>query len=699
MAGEKKKNSGIREYDLEHLDCADCGLEIENGLKKLRNVRYASVNFALSKLFIAADDMSGVERKIREINPDVALTEVKRLPREKPLNRKQELFFLALSAVLLGAGLVFRTWLEATPFSAGVYVVFLASYVLSGWRVVFRAVRNIFHGKLFDEHFLMTVATAGAFTIGDFPEAAGVMIFYQIGELLQDLSLNRSRRSIKALLDVRPSVAHLKEDGELSDVVCESVRVGATIVVRPGERIPLDGLVTEGSSFVDTSPLTGEPVPRRISVGDEVFAGMINAGGLLTVRVRREYNESSIARILYLVEKSAEKKARSERFITRFARYYTPAVVGISAAIAVVPPLLIPGASFSEWIYRALVLLVISCPCALVISIPLGFFGGIGRASRRGVLIKGSNFLDALSSVNSVIFDKTGTLTRGVFRVNSIVPSGGWSGDELLAWAAAAESSSEHPIAKSIQEAYGKPVSIGDIGEYREVSGTGIRAVVKGREVYVGNDRMLHDLDIPHELCCVEGTVVHVVVDREYAGYIVIADELKEDSVRALRELRELGVKNIGMLTGDNVYAAELISRELGLDRVAADLLPEEKVSELERMMATGRKTAFVGDGINDAPVIARADIGIAIGHLGSDAAIETADVVLMEGSPSGVPEAIRTARRTKRIIWQNIVFALAVKGAFFALGAFGFATMWEAVFADMGVALVAIFNSLRVLR
>jgi len=689
----------MKEYNIENLDCSECGLELERGLKELDSVKYASVNFSLSKLYITTNDLERVKERIREINPEVSLTEVNGNHEEKPLNRKRELFILTISAVLLGVGILFREELTETPLSSGKYCIFLASYLLSGWRVLARAVRNILHGKIFDEHFLMTVATAGAFAIGELPEAAGVMIFFQIGELLQDLSLSRSRKSIRALLDVRPSVAHLKGSDGIRDVVPESVDIGATILVRPGEKVPLDGRVIEGSSQLDTSPLTGEPVPKMVSAEDDVFAGMINKSGLLTVKVNRKYSDSSIARILYLVEKSTQKKAKSERFISRFARYYTPVVVGISAALAVIPPLLIPGATFSDWIYRALVLLVISCPCALVISIPLGFFGGIGRASRRGILIKGSNHLDALNSVDTVVFDKTGTLTKGVFRVSSVVPSGAWNDEELLEWAAAAESHSDHPIAKSIAEACGKKVNTEDIKEYREISGSGIRALVKNREVYVGNDRLLHDLDIPHEQCYVEGTVVHVVVDSEYAGYIVISDELKEESLRAVKELRKLGINTIGMLTGDNSYAAGLIAQKLGIDFTAADLLPEDKVQELERIMERGKKTAFIGDGINDAPVIARADIGIAVGHLGSDAAIETADIVLMDGSPMQLVEAIRTARKTRTIVLQNIVLAFAVKGIFFALGAVGIANMWEAVFADMGVALMAIFNSMRILR
>jgi Cd2+/Zn2+-exporting ATPase len=460
--------------------------------------------------------------------------------------------------------------------------------------------------------------------------------------------------------------------------------------------------VIEGKSQIDASPLTGEPVPKIVSQDDNVLAGMINKTGLLTLRVSRKFKDSSISKILYLVEKAAEKKTPTERFISRFARYYTPFVVSFAAAFAVIPPLLIEGALFSDWVYRALVLLVISCPCALLISIPLGFFGGVGRASRRGILIKGSNYLDALNSVKNVIFDKTGTLTEGVFKVTDLVPSNGFTKDELIKWAAEAEAHSEHPIARSITESFGTPIDVSHISDFKEISGSGIKATIRNKLVWVGNDRLLHDLNVPHDVCHIEGTVVHVVVDSRYAGYIVISDKIKEDSFRAVQELRTLGVQKIGMLTGDNSYAAEAISKKLGLDYTAADLLPEGKVRELEAIIHSEdnkEKTIFVGDGINDAPVISRADIGIAVGHLGSDAAIETADVVLMDDSPMDVAEAIRTARKTRKIVWENIGLALSVKGIFFALGIAGIATMWEAVFADMGVALLAIFNSMRILR
>ncbi|KPJ82094.1 MAG: metal-transporting ATPase [Spirochaetes bacterium DG_61] len=626
---------------------------------------------------------------MKEINTDASTSEARKESAQKEFNRKKELIIISLSALLMGYGILFRSALHGTPYSAGEYVVL-------------RAGKNIFHGRVFDEYFLMSAATIGAFLIHQLPEAVGVMIFFQIGEFLQDLSLNRSRNSIKSLLDVRPKIAHRKKGRRIEDVNPEVVNPGDTILIKPGEKIPLDGTVIEGKSQIDTSPLTGEPVPKTVSQDDNVLAGMINKTGLLTLRVSRRFKDSSISKILYLVEKATEKKTPTERFISRFARYYTPFVVSIAAALAVIPPLLIEGARFSDWVYRALVLLVISCPCALLISIPLGFFGGVGRASRRGILIKGSNYLDALNSVKTVIFDKTGTLTRGVFKVTDIVPSNGFTRDELIKWAAEAEAHSEHPIARSITESYSAPIDLSLTSDFKELSGTGVRATVRNKLVWVGNDRLLHDLNVPHDICHIEGTVVHVVVDGRYAGYIVISDEIKEDSFGAVHELRYLGVRKIGMLTGDNSYAAEAIAKKLGLDYTAADLLPEGKVRELEAIIHSEdnkEKTVFVGDGINDAPVIARADIGIAIGHLGSDAAIETADVVLMEGSPLDVAEAIRTARKTRKIVWENIGLALSVKGIFFALGIAGVATMWEAVFADMGVALLAIFNSMRILN
>ena len=696
----------MKEYRIENLDCADCGSKIEDALKRLHTVRFASVNFPASKLFLSTDDMESVRRRIREIEPEVRITEIKG-PDAGPDSfvKKRELAFLGASILLFVAAIAAGKKFGSGGYLHPAYGVFIAAYLLSGWKVLVRAVRTIARGQLFDENFLMACATIGAFAIRQPEEAVGVMLFFQVGELFQELALHHSRRSIKALLDIRPKLAHRKgENGALVDGPPEAVGVGEEIVVKPGEKIPLDGNVANGESSIDTSPLTGETVPRNVRPGDAVLAGMINMTGVLTVVVSKPFSQSSVSKILQMVEHSLEKKSGSEKFITRFARVYSPFVVGGALLVALLPPLLVEGALLSDWVYRALVLLVISCPCALVISIPLGFFGGIGRASRRGILVKGSNFLDALGSVRKVIFDKTGTLTQGVFKVTEVAPANGFSGEDVLRHAATAESHSEHPIARSILEFTGGLANAGEAGatEYREIPGNGIVARFGGRELIVGNDRLLHSEKIPHDTCCVEGTVVHVTVDRTYAGYIVIGDRLRDDAPETVRELRKLGVEKIGMLTGDNAHASEAVAEALGLDFVRSDLLPEQKVHALEEFMREGGgegKTAFVGDGINDAPAIARADVGIAMGKVGSDAAVETADVVLMTDSPLKVAEAIEIARKTRRIVWQNILLAVTVKGVFVALGITGIATMWEAVFADMGVALAAIFNSIRILR
>jgi len=631
---------------------------------------------------------------------------------------RRNLLLIGAAGVLWAAGFAFREPLAATPYAAAEVAVFGSAYLLSGWNVLRAAARNILGGRVFDENFLMTVATLGALAIGEMPEAVAVMVFYKVGEYFQGLSVSRSRRSIRALLAIRPEAANLIEGGGTRTVAPEAVGVGARILVRPGERVPLDGEVEGGASQVDTSALTGEPVPRRMRAGDAILAGMINQTGALTVRVTRTSGESSIARILDLVENAAGKKAVTEQFITRFARVYTPIVVAAALGVAFLPPLVLAGASFNEWIYRALVLLVISCPCALVVSIPMGYFGGVGGASRSGILVKGSNFLDALAAVRTVVFDKTGTLTRGEFRVTDAVPCDGLSREELLRLAARAESHSNHPIAQSIREAGGgagdpgEPSVRGDPGAaaeaeaegFEEISGVGVRARVDGRRVLVGNDRFMHMEDIPHDVCRVDeaATMVHLAEEGKYAGYIVISDALKEGAAEAVRELKALGVERVVMLTGDNRAAAESVARRVGVDAWEAELLPGEKVEALERIMAErrGRGTvAFVGDGINDAPVIVRADVGVAVGDLGSDAAIDVADVVLMGDSPSKMARAIAIGKRTRRIVWENIALALGVKGVFILAGLAGLASMWGAVFADMGVALMAVFNATRALR
>ncbi len=620
-------------------------------------------------------------------------------------NLKQELIPVILVVVLFVGGLIFEEQLHNTPYSIGEYLVFIPAYLLSGWNVLTIAGRNILRGRVFDENFLMTIATLGAVAIHKLPEAVGVMLFFKIGELFQEFAIGRSRQSIRSLLEIRPDSANLKQNGDIKKVAPETVAVGDIILVKPGEKIPLDGEIIDGNSQIDTSALTGESVPRTVKVGETVLAGTINQTGVLTVKVTKVFGESSISRILELVENARSKKAETEKMISKFASYYTPFVVFASLAVALIPPLFISEATNADrflWVYRALVLLVISCPCGLVISIPLGYFGGIGGAAKRGILVKGSTFLDTLTAVKTVVLDKTGTLTKGVFKVAQIVPANGFSQTELMEIAAKVESQSNHPVAKSIVEAYGGKIDSSDVTDYEEIAGHGILAKVNNQIVLAGNDRLLHRENIAHDVCNAEGTIVHLAVDNRYAGYILIADELKEDAVQAIRDLKKLGVERIVMLTGDNQAVADSVAKKLGLDSYLAELLPEGKVEAIEKLIGEskkGDKIVFVGDGINDAPVLARADVGIAMGGLGSDAAIETADVVIMSDAPSKVAEAIQIARKTHNIVWQNIIFAMSVKGIFIALGAFGLATMWEAVFADVGVALAAIFNATRVLK
>lgn len=615
---------------------------------------------------------------------------------------RNQLVIIALAGALFLVGLFYRSALHNTPLSFGEYLALISAYLIAGWGVLSSAGRNILRGKIFDENFLMTVATLGAIAIHQLPEAVGVMLFFKVGEFFQELSVSRSRKSIQSLLEIRPDHANLVIDGKIRKVAPEDVTVGDTITVKPGERIPLDGEVLEGSSQVDTSALTGEPVPRFARPGGSILAGMINKTGSLTIRVTKPFSESSLSKIIHLVENAGSRKAPTEKFITRFAGYYTPVVVLLALGVAFIPPFVIEGASFSAWFYRALILLVISCPCALVVSIPLSYFGGVGGASRRGILVKGSNYLDVLNGVKTIVFDKTGTLTKGVFKVCEIAPRNGASKEELLRLAAHAEAHSNHPIAQSVLSAYDGTVNFDVIEDYQEIAGYGIKTVVERSTVLAGNDKLMHQGNIPHEACEVEGTVVHVASDNVYQGYILIADEIKEDAPQAIHDLRDIGVEQVMMFTGDNKRAAAGIADRLGLDSHLAELLPEDKVAALEKLMREGDgrgKMAFVGDGINDAPVLVRSDVGIAMGDLGSDAAIDTADVVLMTDAPSKVAEAIRIAKKTHRIVWQNIVLALSVKGAIILLGAVGLATMWEAVFADVGVALLAIFNATRILK
>jgi Cd2+/Zn2+-exporting ATPase len=706
---------------LSGLCCPVCAGKIEERVRLIDGVTAAILDFVSRKITIEVADKAAipgvtkeVSRIVRDIEPGISVSsggKEETAPPRIPLRRGLQ----GLGAVLFIFGMAAHAggapWFG--PLSLG---VFLAAYLLTGWDVLFSAARNIGRGRIFDENSLMSAATIGAFAIGQYPEGAAVMIFYQIGEFFQELAVRRSRSSISALMDIRPDFAHLKTAGGLRRVSPKEVKPGDRIVVKPGEKVPLDGIVLEGTSALDTSALTGEALPRDAGPGDGILSGSINKSGLLVIEVTREFGESTVSKILELVENAGSRKSPVENFITRFARYYTPLVVFSALALAVIPPLFVAGASWTQWINRGLVFLVVSCPCALVISIPLSFFGGIGAASKRGILVKGSNYLEALTRAETVVFDKTGTLTRGIFKVSRILPDPAWAaalppetrpGDELLRLAACAEGHSNHPIALSIQEAWsslrteGAPpeVPAEDTAGGEEIAGEGIRVRIGGKAVLAGNARLLAREGIGFEAPELPGTAVHLAVEGVYAGSLIIADELKKDSAAAVGELRELGIRNIAILTGDSSLTGNAIGRELGVDRVYAELLPQEKVAALEALdqeKSAGGKLIFVGDGINDAPVLARSDVGIAMGGLGSDAAIEAADVVIMTDEPSKAAEAVRIARRTRIIVWQNIIFALGVKAVILVLGALGIATMWAAVFGDVGVTLIAVFNAMR---
>ena len=608
---------------------------------------------------------------------------------------KKRLWRIIIAALVFIVALLINNieWLQIA--------MFVISYIIAGGDIVKRAVTNILRGKVFDENFLMSVATIGAFLIGEYPEGIAVMLFYQIGELFQSYAVDKSRRSIAEAMDIRPDYANVKKNDEVIKVDPDEVQIGDIIVIKPGERVPLDGKVIEGNSTVDTSALTGESVPREVEVGHEILSGCININGVITAEVTKEYGESTVSKILDLVENASSKKSQSEQFITKFARYYTPIVVIIAVFLATIPPLVIDGATFSDWIYRALTFLVVSCPCALVVSIPLSFFGGIGGASRKGILVKGSNYLEALAEAEIIVFDKTGTLTKGVFNVQEIHPEG-ITKEELLELTSYAESYSNHPISNSLKQAYGKEIDNGRISDVEEISGHGVIAAVDGKKVAAGNIKLMKKLNIP----CYEGeavgTVVHVGIDDKYAGYIVIADEVKEDSARAIKELKEAKIKQTVMLTGDTKNVASKVAKQLGLDKVYSELLPGDKVEKVEELLAQKSakgKLAFVGDGINDAPVLARADVGIAMGGLGSDAAIEAADIVIMTDEPSKIATAIRVSKKTLKIARQNTVFSIGVKIIVLILSAFGLATMWAAIFADVGVTIIAVLNAFRALN
>lgn len=693
-----------QEYILDGLDCSNCAQKIENGVKGIKGIDGCAVNFAASTLTVSAGGKeeqwvaNKVEKKVKSIDPHVTVRQKhkKKSAEDNYRNRMINMLIRMAVAVILGAAayVVHSGTIE--------FFLFLAAYLIIGGDIVIRAIKNISRGQVFDEHFLMALATIGAFLIQQYPEGVAVMLFYQIGELFQGAAVSRSRKSISALMDIRPDYANVKTENGIELVSPEDVKIGDIIVVNPGESIPLDGKVVQGSAMVDTSALTGESVPRKASEGQDVMSGFINQNGVLHIEVTKGYQESAVSKILDLVQNASSRKARTENFITKFAKYYTPAVVIIAVLLAFVPPLVIPGAALSDWVYRALIFLVISCPCALVVSIPLGFFGGIGAASKAGVLVKGSNYLEALNQVKYAVFDKTGTLTKGSFEVTEIKPAEGFTKEKLLEAAAYAELHSQHPIAESVRKAYGKMLSSDAIESYEEISGRGIFAKVNGTEILAGNQKLMEREQIKGVPDQKAGTIVHIAVDQHYAGAIIIADEAKEDAAQAIADLKSLGIKQTIMLTGDSKQTGEAVGKQLGIDEVYAELLPQDKVARVEALeakLSPNEKLIFVGDGINDTPVLARADIGAAMGGLGSDAAVEAADVVLMTDQPSKIAEAIRIAKRTRRIVWQNIGFALGVKAIFLILGAFGIATMWEAVFSDVGVTLLAVANAMRVMR
>jgi Zn2+/Cd2+-exporting ATPase len=736
---------------LSGLDCANCANKIETKVNNLDGINEAILNFATSTLIIELNGTIEREDAIKEIksivnklepgvkvfdkdeNRAINKEDVKKCTSEsccKPENDidkeshnhnekhshshshehshghshdhshgnavgLKENLRLIIGVAIYVLAIIFK---EEYPISI---ILFASSYVLIGGDVVLTAFRNILRGEVFDENFLMTVATLGAFFVGEFPEGVAVMLFYQIGEIFQSYAVNKSRKSITSLMDIRADYANLIKNGKEEKVNPEIVNIDDLIVIKPGERVPLDGIVIEGISFVDTSALTGESVPREVLVGEDILAGFINTNGVLKVKVTKSFKESTVSRILELVENASNKKAPTEKFITRFARVYTPIVVFSALALAIIPPLLIKDANFYDWIYRALIFLVVSCPCALVVSIPLGLFAGIGGASRKGILVKGGNYLEALKDVNTVVFDKTGTLTKGVFKVTEI-NNVDISKEELIKVAAISESLSNHPIAQSIIREYGKEIDSQKLSNYEEVSGHGIKAYIDSLDVLVGNYKLMEKYNIKYNNVNSIGTIVHVAINNEYKGNIVISDEIKEGSKSAIEGLKSIGVSQTVMLTGDNKSVGEKVAALVGVDKVFAELLPGDKVEKVEELIknnSTKGKVIFVGDGINDAPVLARADIGVAMGGIGSDAAIEAADVVLMKDDPEALVTSIKVARKTNKVLWQNIIFSLGVKLLVLILSAFGMANMWEAVFADVGVTVIAVINSTRCLK
>lgn len=715
--------------NLEGLDCANCANKIENRVNKLEEVEEASVNFSLGRINIKIENENNkdnvigkVIKIVKELEPDVVVKEDGKQKINRQLHsyehqhcndgccinseeneidkEKDNAGFFKKNWGIISGIVIYIFALIFKDTQCVNLALFLISYVLVGGKVVMTAVKNISRGQVFDENFLMTIATLGAIAIREYPEAVAVMIFYEIGELFQSYAVNRSRKSITSLMDLRSDYANLlTENGEIK-VDPEEINIDDIIVVKPGEKVPLDGILIEGECSLDTSALTGESIPRDIQVNDEVLSGTINLNSVIKMKVTKEFGESTISRILEMVENAGSKKAHTEKFITKFCKYYTPVVVFFAVAIAVIPPLVVKDADFSTWIYRALSFLVVSCPCALVVSVPLGLFSGIGGASRKGILVKGGNYLEVLKDVNVVVFDKTGTLTKGTFKVSE-VNAESVTEERLIEIAAMGESFSTHPIAQSIVREYSKEIDKARIKNYTELSGHGIKAVIDDQEVLLGNFKLMKNNNIECKETQSIGTVVYAAVSGKYIGYIVIEDEVKEDSEAAVQRLKKLGIEKVVMLTGDHKKVAEKVGKELAIDEIHGGLLPGDKVTEVEKLLNKNSKgkLIFVGDGINDAPVLARADIGVAMGGIGSDAAIEAADVVLMKDTINSLADAIIIGKKTNKILWQNIIFSLVIKIGVLILISIGASTMWEAVFADVGVTLIAVLNSMRALK
>ena len=706
---------------IEGLDCPNCAAKVERKINTLEGIKEATVDFLGKKIVVLADEISEnelvelIQTEVDKIEDGVKVF-VPKVQAGESSSEEEDTGKIKKKLLIGGILFVLGIFVPKTLFIPKL-AVFLVSYLVIGGDVLLSAFKNILNGQVFDENFLMAIATIGAFVIGEYPEGVAVMLFYQLGELLQGIAVNNSRKSIVSLMDIRPDYANIKVGEGIKKVSPEEIKVGEIIVVKPGEKVPLDGKIVKGASTFDTSALTGESLPREAKAGDDVLSGFINKNGLIEIQVAKVFSESTVSKILYLMENAGSKKSKTENFITKFARYYTPVVVITALIVAIFPPLLIQGATFSDWIYRALIFLVVSCPCALVISIPLGFFGGIGGASRHGILIKGTNYLEVLNNLESVVMDKTGTLTKGIFKVTEVNAENNIKINDfqnnkteltkplLLKYAAHIEKFSNHPIAQSIVAEYENSVSKVDenvVKDFEEISGFGIKVNINNHQFLAGNSKLMNLENITFDKKENLGTAIYLAADGKYIGNILISDEVKEDSARAIKGMKENGVKEIVMLTGDNEAIGKNIAEKLGIDKVFTELLPNEKVEKLEEIYKTKSekgKIAFVGDGINDAPVLARADLGIAMGGAGSDAAIEAADVVIMNDEPSKIVTAIKIAKKTKEIVWQNITVAFAIKIVVMALGLFGDATMWEAVFADVGVALLAVLNATRVLR